>query len=46
MHQGLVLVALTEIPREVKGKVFVYKQSHVPLSKRFFNILGVYGSHT
>ncbi len=31
---------LSEIPREGNGKAFVYKQSHVPLSKRFFKRFG------
>ncbi len=31
-HVALTLGYLSEIPREVKGKAFVYKQSHMPLS--------------
>ena len=38
--RAFTLVALIEIPREVKGKAFVYKQSQVPLSKMGFNIFG------
>ncbi len=30
-----VYKCLIDIPREVKGKAFVYKQSHLPFSKRF-----------
>ena len=40
LQETLTLGSLSEIPREFKCKAFVYKQSHMLLSKRVFNMFG------
>ncbi len=39
MEEALTLVALTEIPREVIGKAFVYINKATCLSKRFNQLI-------